>query len=84
MRIDDDADLTPNYDCEDQGITAGWADVYDANLPCQFISIKSLEDGIYILEVNLNPQHVIFESTYHDNLLRVRIILSGDEVFFVG
>ncbi|MFN8374697.1 MAG: lysyl oxidase family protein [Anaerolineae bacterium] len=68
------------YDCENQGISAGWADVYDASLPCQFVELKNFSDGRYILEVRTNAHYVITETTYGDNVARVRLSITGDDV----
>lgn len=68
------------YDCANQGISAGWADVYDSTLPCQFIVLKDIQDGLYILEVRTNAHYLIPETSYADNTTRVRLRIEGDEV----
>jgi hypothetical protein len=68
------------YDCSDQGISAGWADVYDSTLPCQFVDLKGVDDGTYTLEIRTNAHRVIPEATYSDNTLRVRLRIEDDEV----
>lgn len=44
------------YDCGNQGITAGWADVYGRWLDCQWVDITGLPSGTYTLEVEVNPE----------------------------
>ncbi len=43
------------YDCNNQGIQAGWADVYPAGLPCQYIDITGVPSGEYVLRLEVNP-----------------------------
>jgi hypothetical protein len=68
------------YDCSNQGISVGWADVYDSSLPCQFVELKGVDDGVYTLEIRTNAHHVVPEITSADNTLRVRLRIEGDEV----
>ena len=42
------------YTCERMGITAGCKDVYDFELPCQWVDITGLEAGFYALIVRVN------------------------------
>ena len=57
-RISPTASATPRFgDCNaDQGISAGWADVYSAFLACQFVVIDGLPDGDYTLQSTTNAQ----------------------------
>ena len=50
-----------------QGISAGWADVYDRSLDCQWIDITGVPSGRYVLQVEINPAHVIQENNYNNN-----------------
>jgi hypothetical protein len=51
------------HDCNaDQGISAGWADVYSAGLACQFIVLDALPDGDYTLQSTTNTQHKAAET----------------------
>jgi Lysyl oxidase len=72
--------LSSGYTCENQGISVGWADLYDSSLPCQFVDLKGVRDGVYILEVRTNAQRIIAESDFNDNLARVRLRFDGDTV----
>lgn len=42
------------YDCDYQGISVGWADLYDRYTDCQWIDITNVRPGNYILEVEVN------------------------------
>jgi hypothetical protein len=66
------------------GISVGWADVYNWFLADQFIEISGVPDGIYVLETVANPSGTVHETTLDDNAARVRIRLQGDTVNLVG
>jgi len=67
---------TPKFpDCGYQGITAGWADVYDRDLDCQWIDVTGVPNGRYVLEVHVNPARVIRESNYSNNVARNEICI---------
>src|SRR6266852_5592954 len=38
---------TKKFTCSDQGVTAGWADVYGSGLDCQWIDITGIPEGEY-------------------------------------
>ena len=61
------------YDCVQQGITAGWQDVYDKGLECQWMDISGVRPGKYYLEVTVNPRRVFPESDYLNNKVMVLI-----------
>ncbi len=63
----------PKYTCDYQGITKGWADIYDSFLDCQWIDITGVPDGNYMLEVRINPAQVIHELDYGNNAARVAV-----------
>ncbi len=42
------------YHCENQGISVGCGDIYDAELDCQWIDITDISDGIYTFVVRVN------------------------------
>ena len=68
------------YDCYFQGIQAGWADVYAAGLPCQYIDITGVRGGQYELKLTVNPAGLIAESDTNNNvtLVPVTIPQSGE------
>jgi len=67
-------DARPQFpDCGFQGISAGWADVYHRGLDCQWIDITGVPSGRYVLEVQINPAHVIQEHNYENNVGRAEV-----------
>jgi len=61
------------YDCDNQGITAGWEDIYPKNLDCQWLDITGLPAGAYTLRVTVNPSRVFAESNYGNNTASVTV-----------
>jgi hypothetical protein len=56
------------YNCLNQGMSKGWADVYARNLPCQWIDVTGLPAGSgYTLRVRINPEQALVESDYTNN-----------------
>ncbi len=69
-------DPTPQFvHCGFQGISAGWADVYHRGLDCQWIDITGVPSGRYVLEVVINPAHVIPEHNYANNTARAEVVV---------
>ena len=58
-----------------QGISVGWADVYDETLPDQWIDVTGVEPGKYWLEVVVDPKDRILESNERNNVARIPITL---------
>jgi len=58
-----------------QGISVGWADVYDRGLPGQSIDITGIADGQYWLEVVVDPLNLIQELDETNNTARIQINL---------
>jgi len=56
-----------------QGLSAGWADTYDARLDGQWIEVDGLKEGIYVLENHVNAEHLLPETNYTNNSTAVRI-----------
>jgi hypothetical protein len=68
-------------DCNaNQGISAGWADVYGSGLACQYIVIDGLPDGDYTLQSTTNSQHVAAEECFGDNTTWTGLRLAGNTV----
>lgn len=69
------------FDClNNQGISAGWADVYSSFLACQFIVIDGVPDGDYTLQSTTNSQQVAQEDCYGDNTIWTGIRIAGNTV----
>jgi hypothetical protein len=85
-------DALPPASCENQGIAAGVGeDVYESELPCQFVVIDDVADGEYTLETTVNAPSVdavklgkgkvLFEEdNYDDNTIAVRLLIKGDNI----
>ena len=50
-----------------QGLSVGWEDQYPPQIPCQFAQIDGLVDGMYVLEMHVNPELILPESDYTNN-----------------
>lgn len=50
-----------------QGITPGWADVYEWYLPDQYIEVSGVPDGYYILETIADPDNRMLEANENNN-----------------
>lgn len=69
----DDLEATPGapavgFDCNNQGLSVGWADVYSNLLDCQFIDITGIAPGAYQLRIEVNPTRRIAELNYDNNV----------------
>ena len=68
------------YTCGDQGVSAGWSDVYTSSLPCQFIVIDGVPDGDYRLLATTNYKQLVPEDRFLDNSVIVGLRLQGNAV----
>jgi hypothetical protein len=64
---------TALYSCTDQGIQVGWGDLYDSTLDGQWIDVTGLPNGNYTMELEANPQGIIQEANYSNNVIHVPI-----------
>lgn len=73
------ANASPNriYNCGYQGIQQGWADVYAAGLPCQWIDITGVPPGKYVLQMIVNPFNLLSESRTNNNVVYVPFTIPG-------
>jgi hypothetical protein len=55
------------YTCTDQGIHAGWYDLYDRALDCQYVDITDVPPGRYRVRVRINELRGLTETSYDDN-----------------
>lgn len=74
-RVRDDAAANPRFTCDSQGIQAGWADVYNGFLPCQWIDVTDVPPGQYTLKISVNPSQQIPESNYDNDVLLIDVVL---------
>ncbi len=65
-----------DYDCSMQGLSAGWADVYGRDLPCQWIDVTDAAPGRYTLAVRVNPAGGIPEADVTNNEWTYAIVVA--------
>jgi hypothetical protein len=63
------------FSCTDQGISAGWADLYQASLACQWIDVTDVPPGQYTVHITVNPDHAFAESDYDDDETTFTVVL---------
>ncbi len=71
------------YNCGNQGITAGCSDIYVSSLDCQWIDITNVADGTYTVRVTTNPSANVYELNYENNSAAVAVEISGESVTLV-
>src|SRR5204863_100443 len=54
---------------------SGWADIYSAGLPCQYIDITGVPPGNYVLQMIVNPDGLLPESNMANNETRVAVTI---------
>jgi hypothetical protein len=62
----------------DQGVSPGWADVYVASLPCQWIDITGVPNGVYTLEVGADTNGLVDQDDVLPDVARVRVRIEDD------
>ena len=82
QRISPTANPNPKFtSCNvGQGVSAGWADIYAAGLPCQFLVIDNVPDGEYVLRSTTNVPRYFAEDSYADNTICTGLRIVGDTV----
>jgi hypothetical protein len=67
------------FDCGNQGISRGYADIYGSYLPCQWIDVTGVPSGTYTLRIALNSPPpgtttpIINESNYENNISEIEV-----------
>lgn len=74
-RWDPNASSSSKYDCSNQGIQKGWGDVYMSRLDGQWVVIDGVPDGLYYLEMTVNPYGVIQELDYSNNTVVIPVVI---------
>ncbi len=77
IRVLPEASAAPQYDCNNQGIQSGWADIYGAATTCQWIDITGLPAGLYTLEMEIDPDRLLAETDESNNITRMTVALDG-------
>lgn len=67
------ASATRKYTCSNNGLQAGWADVYNQNLDCQFVDITGVPSGNYYLQMTVNPDALLTEADLGNNTVLVPV-----------
>jgi hypothetical protein len=70
----------PRYHCGFQGLQRGWADTYGSNLDCQWVDVTDVDDGRYLLRISVNPERVLLESDYDNNVVEVPVTVTDTPV----
>jgi hypothetical protein len=73
------AGVTPVYDCEVQGLTAGCEDLYARSLGCQYIDVTGLAPGDYVVRVTADPEDKIAEEDETNNASSYLQTIEGAE-----
>ncbi len=69
------------YDCDFQGLSAGWGDVYDRSLDGQWVDITGVPAGTYQLVVSVNVEGKVFEaSNVWANSVSVTVVVPNPNV----
>ncbi|MSP60807.1 MAG: hypothetical protein EXR72_10790 [Myxococcales bacterium] len=61
--------------CDNQGIQAGWSDLYGNALDCQWLDVTGIPSGNYQLRVSLNPSHAFEEASFDNNTATVPVTI---------
>ncbi|XP_043916674.1 protein-lysine 6-oxidase [Protopterus annectens] len=64
-----------------QGLSPGCYDTYNADIDCQWIDITDVNPGNYILKVSVNPNFLVPESDYNNNVVRCDLRYTGHHVY---
>ncbi len=72
------SDAPGKYHCENQGISVGWADIYDRGIDCQWLDVTGLPPGDYTLRIVVNPENAFEESVTTNNVVTVPVVLPAE------
>jgi hypothetical protein len=74
-RMAEDAPEGAFFDCDHQGIQRGWSDLYTTSQPCQWLDVTGVAAGDYLLEVTINAEGAIVESSFDNNVALVPVTI---------
>src|SRR5262245_37681974 len=60
-----------------QGLTRGWADLYDPDLDCQWLDITGLPNGVYTLRLTVDPTNAYAEDNETNNVTTRVVVLEA-------
>lgn len=75
MGMSTDLPAASRYNCGNQGIHAGWYDLYGRSLDCQYVDITDVPAGAYRLRAQVNAERVVAESRYDDNEVFMTVVI---------
>ncbi len=75
MGMSTDIPAAERYNCSNQGIHAGWYDLYGRALDCQYVDITGVPAGTYRLRAQVNVERVVSESRYDDNETFMTVVI---------
>jgi hypothetical protein len=67
--------VSPKFNCEFQGISAGCSDIYAADLGCQYIDISAVPPGTYTLRVRIDPFNRFAELNEDNNVASTTVVI---------
>ena len=75
----------PHFQCSRgiQGISVNCGDLYASHLDCQWIDITGMQGGVYILQHKVNPDRLVVESDYLNNVMSCRMNLTANINSFI-
>ena len=69
--------VSGGFDHFKQGMSVGWADVYNWFLPGQYVEVTGVPDGDYIIDTTVDPTGRLIEESKTNNCGSVRVRLIG-------
>jgi hypothetical protein len=66
---------SPVYDCSYQGVSPGWADIYDSSLDCQWVDVTGVPAGDYVLRITVNPLGRYHETNRSNDSATARVTI---------
>jgi hypothetical protein len=63
------------FTCQNQGVSAGWTDIYNRSLPCQFIDVTDVPAGTYTLRIETNFTRQLPDFDVTNNFAELEVTL---------
>jgi hypothetical protein len=79
-------DSNEYIDCyiDRQGISVGWVDVYEYDLPGQALVINQIRDGVYALRSVADPDGVLIEHNRANNAAVLYFLIQDNDLLIIG
>ncbi|XP_071793437.1 lysyl oxidase homolog 2A-like isoform X2 [Asterias amurensis] len=76
-----DDGIQPQFSCNsDQGISVNCIDIYASNIDCQWVDITGVKMDLYTLRIHVNPDNLVAETDYENNLIECDLYYGGTSV----